>query len=149
MGMRDYIFQEYSRLKGQYQDTILFWRMGDFYEVYNVDAVRVSKCLVDITLDTILLAGKATPMTGVMRHSLSGALARMVRAGYKVASCEPGQGAKYEVVRLISPGLLDLEAAKTSKNQGRPRRPMLTVIQGGGNTTPLTRIVTRHIKPLP
>lgn len=101
--------QQYLQIKQQYPDTVLFFRMGDFYETFDDDARLVSSEL-DITLTARELRGKKIPMAGVPHHSAEGYLARLVAAGHKVAICEQiGEPSgkeivKREVVRVLTPG---------------------------------------------
>ncbi len=98
--------QEYLAVKAQHRDAVLFWRMGDFYEMYFDHAAVAAK-----TLGISCTIRDGCPMAGVPCHSVSAFLARMIRAGYRVAVCEPQElhgrqgGTKYEVVRVVSPGL--------------------------------------------
>ncbi len=80
--------QQYLRLKAQYPDVLLFYRMGDFYELFFEDARRAA-ALLDITLTARgQSAGQPIPMAGVPAHSADGYLARLVRKGESVAVCE-------------------------------------------------------------
>ena len=99
---------QYFEWKDRYPDCILFFRMGDFYEMFFDDAVKAS-AILDITL-TARDAEKSVPMAGVPWHSVNGYLARLVRAKFKVAICEqvtePGGRGLVErrVVRVVTPG---------------------------------------------
>ena len=103
--------QQYLRLKAQYPDVLLFYRMGDFYELFFEDARRAA-LLLDITLTARgQSAGQPIPMAGVPAHAAEGYLARLVRKGESVAVCEQmGDPAKSkgpverQVVRVITPG---------------------------------------------
>lgn len=103
--------QQYLRLKAQYPDVLLFYRMGDFYELFFEDAKRAAR-LLDITLTTRgQSAGQPIPMAGVPYHSAENYLARLVRRGESVAICEQiGDPAKSkgpverQVVRVVTPG---------------------------------------------
>src|SRR5665213_2830989 len=103
--------QQYLRLKAQYPDVLLFYRMGDFYELFFEDARRAAS-LLDITLTARgQSAGQPIPMAGVPAHAAEGYLARLVRKGESVAVCEQmGDPAKSkgpverQVVRVITPG---------------------------------------------
>ena len=103
--------QQYHAIKAQYPDTLLFYRMGDFYELFYDDARRTAK-LVDIALTRRgQSAGEPIPMAGVPVHAAETYLARLVRLGESVAICEQigdpstskGPVAR-EVVRVITPG---------------------------------------------
>ena len=109
---------QYLRIKDRYPDVLLFYRMGDFYELFFDDAVAAAECL-DITLTRRgKHLGEDIPMCGVPVHSADGYLARLIRGGHKVAVCEqtedPAQAKKRgpksvverDVVRLVTPGTL-------------------------------------------
>jgi DNA mismatch repair protein MutS len=103
--------QQYLRIKGQHPDTLLFYRMGDFYELFYEDARRAA-ALLDITLTARgHSAGEPIPMAGVPYHAVDSYLARLVRKGESVAICEQlGDPAttrgplSREVVRIVTPG---------------------------------------------
>ena len=105
------MMQQYLRIKSQYPDTLLFYRMGDFYELFYEDARRAA-ALLDITLTARgQSAGAPIPMAGVPFHALDSYLARLVRKGESVAICEQlGDPAsargplERQVVRIITPG---------------------------------------------
>ena len=107
------VMQQYLRLKAQYPDVLLFYRMGDFYELFYDDAKRAAR-LLDITLTARgQSAGQPIPMAGVPFHSVEGYLRKMIAAGYKVAICEQMEDPaaakgviRREVVRLMTPGTL-------------------------------------------
>src|SRR6202030_975365 len=100
--------QQYLRIKGQHPDTLLFYRMGDFYELFFDDARRAAT-LLDITLTARgQTGGQPIPMAGVPVHAVEAYLARLVRRGECVAICEQlgDAGAtkgplEREVVRVI------------------------------------------------
>ena len=105
------MMQQYLRIKSRHPDVLLFYRMGDFYELFYEDARRAA-ALLDITLTTRgQSAGQPIPMAGVPVHSYESYLARLVRKGESVAICEQlGDPAKSkgpverEVVRIVTPG---------------------------------------------
>jgi DNA mismatch repair protein MutS len=109
--------QQYLRIKSEHPDTLLFYRMGDFYELFFDDARRAAK-LLDITLTARgQSAGEPIPMAGVPVHAAEAYLARLVRRGECVAICEQmGDPAKSkgplerQVVRVITPGTVTDEA---------------------------------------
>ncbi|HEU4530389.1 MAG TPA: DNA mismatch repair protein MutS, partial [Steroidobacteraceae bacterium] len=111
------VMQQYLRIKAQYPDTLLFYRMGDFYELFFEDARRAAR-LLDITLTQRgQSAGQPIPMAGVPAHSVDGYLARLVRKGESVAICEQlGDPAKSkgpverDVVRVVTPGTVTDDA---------------------------------------
>ena len=118
------MMQQYMKTKEEYKDCILFYRLGDFYEMFFDDALVASKEL-DITL-----TGKncgleeRAPMCGVPFHAVDGYLNRLVSKGYKVAICEQMEDpatakgiVKREVVRIATPGTnLDMQALDETKN---------------------------------
>jgi DNA mismatch repair protein MutS len=105
------VMQQYLRLKAQHPDALLFYRMGDFYELFFDDARRAAQ-LLDITLTARgQSAGAPIPMAGVPAHAVDNYLARLVRKGESVAICEQiGDPAKSKgpveraVVRIVTPG---------------------------------------------
>ena len=103
---------QYLALKADFPDTLLFYRMGDFYEMFYADAERAAR-LLDITLTTRgQSAGAPVVMAGVPFHSVEGYLARLIRCGESVAICEQvgevgGKGpVERKVVRVVTPGTL-------------------------------------------
>lgn len=111
------MMQQYLALKAEHPRDLLFYRMGDFYELFYEDARRAAE-LLDITLTARgKSAGEPIPMAGVPFHSAEGYLARLVRAGISVAICEQvGDPAtskgpvERRVVRVVTPGTLSDEA---------------------------------------
>lgn len=105
------MLRQYLEIKKKYPGTILFFRLGDFYEMFNEDALVGSREL-DITLTARQKDGpNPIPMCGVPYHAAANYIARLVRKGYRVAICEqtetPSKGVKLvrrEVVRVITPG---------------------------------------------
>lgn len=118
------MMQQYVDTKKEYKDCILFYRLGDFYEMFFEDAITASREL------EITLTGKncgmeeRAPMCGVPYHSVDGYLNRLVSKGYKVAICEQVEDPKQtkgivkrEVVRVVTPGTnLNTQALDESKN---------------------------------
>ncbi|MEO8061556.1 MAG: DNA mismatch repair protein MutS [Pseudomonadota bacterium] len=111
------MMQQYLRIKAEHPNTLLFYRMGDFYELFYDDARRASK-LIDITLTSRgNSAGEPIPMAGVPYHSVDTYLGRLVRKGESVALCEQiGDPAKSkgpverQVVRVVTPGTVTDDA---------------------------------------
>ncbi|MEK9197910.1 DNA mismatch repair protein MutS [Ureibacillus sp. FSL E2-3493] len=107
------MIQQYLLIKSEYEDAFLFYRLGDFYEMFFEDAVKASQIL-EITLTSRDAGTKERiPMCGVPHHSAKGYIETLVSKGYKVAICEqtedPKQAkgvVKREVVQLITPGTL-------------------------------------------
>lgn len=118
------MMQQYMETKKQYSDCILFYRLGDFYEMFFEDAEVASREL------EITLTGKScgleerAPMCGVPFHAVDSYLNRLVSRGYKVAICEQVEDPKLakgivkrEVVRIVTPGTnLNMQALEESKN---------------------------------
>lgn len=111
------MMQQYWKLKSQYPEQLMFYRMGDFYELFYEDAKRAA-ALLDITLTARgQSAGQAIPMAGIPFHSAEGYLARLVKLGESVVICEQiGDPAtskgpvERQVVRIITPGTVSDEA---------------------------------------
>jgi DNA mismatch repair protein MutS len=111
------VMQQYLRIKAQYPDVLLFYRMGDFYELFFEDARRAAS-LLDIVLTARGQSGGAPiPMAGVPVHSVEGYLSRLLKRGESVAICEQiGDPAKSkgpverQVVRVLTPGTVTDEA---------------------------------------
>ncbi len=105
------MFRQYLEIKKQYPGTLLFFRLGDFYELFNDDAVTGSREL-EITLTARQKdSANPIPMCGVPHHAAANYIARLVKKGYRVAICEQTEIAgkdvklvKREVVRVITPG---------------------------------------------
>jgi DNA mismatch repair protein MutS len=117
------VMQQYLRLKAQHPDILLFYRMGDFYELFYDDAERASR-LLDITLTTRgASAGVPVKMAGVPYHALEQYLARLVKLGESVAICEQiGDPASAkgpvdrQVTRIVTPGTLTDSALLDDKS---------------------------------
>lgn len=111
------MIRQYLQLKAQHQDKLLFYRMGDFYELFYEDAVNASK-LLNITLTKRgQSASQAIPMAGVPFHSVETYLAKLVKLGESIAICEqigdPKQSKgpmERQITRIITPGTLSDEA---------------------------------------
>lgn len=82
------IRRQYLSIKRQYPDTIVFFRLGDFYETFDDDA-KLAASVLDITLTSREMGrGNRIPMAGIPCHAAQGYIARLVGAGHKVAICE-------------------------------------------------------------
>jgi DNA mismatch repair protein MutS len=111
------LMQQFLRIKSDYPDILLFFRMGDFYELFYDDAKRAAK-LLDITLTTRgQSAGQPIPMAGVPYHAVDGYLARLIKKGESIAICEqvgdPNESkgpVERKVVRIVTPGTVTEEA---------------------------------------
>lgn len=118
------MMQQYMETKKQYEDCILFYRLGDFYEMFFEDAITASKVL------EITLTGKScgleerAPMCGIPYHAVDSYLTKLVSKGYKVAICEQVEDPKLtkgivkrEVVRIVTPGTnLNMQALEETRN---------------------------------
>ena len=105
------MMQQFVEIKNRYQDSILFFRMGDFYEMFMEDA-KIGSRILEITL-TARDGGQAgkVPMCGIPFHSADSYIAKLIAAGLKVAICEQVEDpatakglVKRDVVRVITPG---------------------------------------------
>ncbi|HEB77063.1 MAG TPA: DNA mismatch repair protein MutS [Methylothermaceae bacterium] len=105
------MMKQYLRIKAEHPDILLFYRMGDFYELFFDDAVKASR-LLDLTLTSRgESGGQPVPMAGIPYHAVENYLARLLKAGESVAICEQiGDPAKSKgpverrVVRIVTPG---------------------------------------------
>lgn len=118
------MMKQYTEIKAQYKDCILFYRLGDFYEMFYEDALTASKEL------EITLTGKdcgqeeRAPMCGVPYHAVDAYLNKLISKGYKVAICEQVEDPKMtkgivkrEVIRIVTPGTnLNVQALDETKN---------------------------------
>lgn len=118
------MMQQYMDTKNQYKDCILFYRLGDFYEMFFEDAITCSKELeITLTGKNCGLEERA-PMCGVPFHSAENYLSRLIAKGYKVAICEQVEDpknakglVKREVVRIVTPGTnLNTQTLDETKN---------------------------------
>lgn len=118
------MMRQYLEMKEHYKDCILFYRLGDFYEMFFDDAVQASKELeLTLTGKNCGLKERA-PMCGVPYHSVEGYLNKLVEKGYKVAICEQVEDPKQargivhrEVIRIVTPGTnTNMQALDESKN---------------------------------
>ncbi|WP_404361659.1 DNA mismatch repair protein MutS [Marinobacter sp.] len=111
------MMQQYLRIKGEHPSELVFYRMGDFYELFYDDARKAAE-LMDITLTARgHSGGNPIPMAGIPYHSAEGYIARLVRAGQSIAICEQiGDPATSkgpvdrQVVRIVTPGTLSDDA---------------------------------------
>jgi len=117
------MMQQFLKIKADYQDMLLFYRMGDFYELFFDDAKKAAQ-LLDITLTQRgKSGGKPIPMAGIPYHAADNYLAKLVKQGLSVAICEQVEAAgiskgpvKREVVRIITPGTITEEALLDARN---------------------------------
>jgi DNA mismatch repair protein MutS len=117
------MMQQYLRIKANYPETFLFYRMGDFYELFFDDAEKAAR-LLDITLTARgKNAGRPIPMAGVPFHAAESYIAKLLRQGFSIAICEQIGDPKTsigpverQVVRLLTPGTVS-DAAFLEENQ--------------------------------
>ena len=105
------VMRQYQDLKAQYPDTILFFRIGDFYETFNSDAELVARELEIVLTSRSKSGDNRIPLAGVPYHSAEGYIAKLVGKGYRVAVCEQVEDPKTakgivrrEISRIITPG---------------------------------------------
>ena len=121
------MMRQYLRIKADHPDMLVFYRMGDFYELFYGDAERAAS-LLDITLTSRgKSGGNPIPMAGVPYHAIEGYLAKLVRKGESVAICEQiGDPAtskgpvERRVTRIVPPGTLTAEALRAAKRAVNP-----------------------------
>ena len=118
------MMKQYLETKEQYKDCILFYRLGDFYEMFFEDALTASKELeITLTGKNCGLEERA-PMCGIPYHAVDGYLNKLVSKGYKIAICEQLEDPKLakgivkrDVVRIVTPGTnLNMQALEETKN---------------------------------
>ncbi len=118
------MLKQYKEIKEQYKDCILFFRMGDFYEMFFDDAKIASKILgIVLTSRGTYDGGKKVPMCGIPYHSAKSYIGKLINSGFKVAICEQVEDpkkakglVKREVVRVITPGSVLDEAEVDEKS---------------------------------
>ena len=99
------MFQQYLLIKEKYPDTLLFFRLGDFYEMFYEDALTASKAL-----DLTLTQRAGAPMCGVPYHASETYIQKLISMNFKVAICEQlsepkrGQMVERDVIRVVTPG---------------------------------------------
>ena len=118
------MMRQYLEIKEQNKDAILFFRLGDFYEMFDEDAKLASQEL-DLTLTTRDRAKpeeERVPMCGVPYHSCDGYIARLIAKGYKVAICEQTEDpakakglVKRDIIRVVTPGTVDSSMLEASR----------------------------------
>ncbi len=119
------MIKQYQRIKAEYPDTILFFRMGDFYEMFFEDAKIASKALqITLTSRNHNKKGENIPLCGIPYHAINTYLARLIKQGFRVAICEQVEDpkkakgiVKREVVRVVTPGtVLDTSLLEAKEN---------------------------------
>lgn len=114
--------EQYQKIKSEYQDFIILFRLGDFYETFNEDAIQISKVL-GITLTSRGKDANKTPLAGIPYHALANYMPKMVEAGLKVVIAEqmeeavPGKLVERKVTKVITPGtVMDENSLDSTKN---------------------------------
>src|SRR5207302_3668158 len=118
------LMRQYQAIKKRYPHALLLFRLGDFYELFYEDALAASKELQITLTSRNRERGEPIPMCGVPFHAAETYIARLLRAGYKIAICDqmeqPGPGKRLvrrEVVRVITPGTAtDLNVLEPKEN---------------------------------
>ncbi len=137
--------QQYHRAKAEHPDALVFFRMGDFYELFFEDAEVASRALdIALTSRSKSADGVPIPMCGVPYHAASGYVARLVRQGFRVALCEQMEDprtakgvVKREVVRVITP------CSCSSTFQAEVRTS--SEVQNGSSTRIISRFAVRSL----
>ncbi|MEE0004225.1 MAG: DNA mismatch repair protein MutS, partial [Ligilactobacillus ruminis] len=118
------MMKQYLEIKEQYPDAFLFYRLGDFYEMFNDDAVKGAQ-LLELTLTTRNKKSKnPIPMCGVPHHAVQNYIDILIDKGYKVAICEQMEDPKLakgmvkrEVIQLVTPGTnIDMRTGEAGEN---------------------------------
>ena len=130
--------RQYLDAKRQHRDAIVFFRMGDFYEMFYEDALVAARALeLTLTSRSKDAGGNAVPMCGIPYHALDGYLARLVKKGFRVAICEQVEDPKKakgvvrrEVVRVVSPGTL----TDTTYLEAREPAFLMALVAADGTT---------------
>ncbi|MEE9398382.1 MAG: DNA mismatch repair protein MutS [Methylococcales bacterium] len=136
------MMQQYLRIKNDHPETLLFYRMGDFYELFFDDARKASQ-LIDITLTSRgSSAGKPIPMAGIPYHAADGYLAKLLKKGESVAICEQIGDPKTtkgpverKVVRIITPGTVTDEALLSERKDN-----LLVAVNQSGSSYGITSL---------
>ena len=105
------LMRQYTQIKSRYKDSILFFRMGDFYEMFNEDAKVASRALQIALTKRGKSEGMDIPLCGIPYHAAESYIAKLIRQGFKVAVCEQVEDprkakgiVKREVIRVVTPG---------------------------------------------
>lgn len=129
------LMRQYLEIKANYEDAILFFRLGDFYEMFMEDAVTASRILGITLTSRNKSEADAIPLCGVPFHSSQGYIAKLITNGHKVAICEQVEDPKTakgivrrEVVRVVTPGLVtDTETLEPKENNY-----LLAIVEANG-----------------
>ena len=125
--------QQYIGIKRKYPETIVFFRLGDFYETFDDDAKLVASELEIVLTAREMGKGKRVPMAGIPHHAVDNYLARLIGKGHKVAICEqltpPGKGlVERDVVRVVTPGTV----VEPNLLDGKANNYLASVVMGDG-----------------
>ena len=117
------LMRQYNEIKLQYEDTIVLFRMGDFYETFNEDAKKTAKILGIVLTKRSSSSAIDVPLAGFPYHALDNYLPKLVKAGYRVAICEQVEDPKLakgivkrEVIEVVTPGTLLSDQALSQKS---------------------------------
>ncbi len=131
------MLRQYLEMKSRHPDALLFFRLGDFYELFYEDAKTAAEVL-GITLTSRPKGEERIPMAGVPHHSSKGYLVRLVEAGFRVAICdqleEPGPGkaiVRRDITRIVTPGTVFDEEAREARTATYLAALVLDSPQGG------------------
>ncbi len=146
------MLRQYQEAKSQAKDALLFFRLGDFFELFYDDA-RVAAQELGITLTSRAKGDERVPMAGVPHHAAKAYVARLVAAGHKVAICDqvevPGPGkqlVRREIVRLVTPGTLVDEDALEARD---PLWLAAVAVEGERAAVALLDASTGELRALP
>jgi len=116
------LMRQYNEIKLQYQDSIVLFRMGDFYETFNEDAKKTAKILGIVLTQRSNGAAADVPLAGFPYHALDNYLPKLVKAGHRVAICEQVEDPKLakgivkrEVIEVVTPGTISSDQALSQK----------------------------------
>ena len=111
------VMRQYRELKEKFADTVLLFRIGDFYETFEEDAKIISKELEIVLTSRSKIGDNPIPLAGVPYHAIDGYIAKLISRGYKVAICDQVEDpktakgiVKREIVRVITPGTVNASA---------------------------------------
>src|SRR5690606_37689396 len=106
--------KQYDQIKARYSEHILLFRLGDFYETFDTDAVIAAEVLDIVLTARDMGKGNRVPLAGIPHHAADSYIAKLVQAGHKVAICEQigeptkGRGlVERDVTRVVTPGTVD------------------------------------------
>src|SRR5919109_2486200 len=133
------LMRQYSAIKKEYPTALLFFRLGDFYELFFDDAVLAAKELQITLTSRNKEKGVAIPMCGVPYHSAEGHIQKLIRKGYKVAICEQMEDPKLatklvrrEVTRVVTPGTAADSALASEENNFLAAVARMSARRGAG-----------------